>query len=99
MIAYYNFHPLNKYANFKSIQTPLINFYKNSIKSLNDKIKNLKDPNYYKDFIKNNAIEIAGGATGLIGGAYLGNKLYNNSLPPVRALPEIQQSPLLEVEN
>jgi len=40
--------------------------------------------------------EILALSMGLTGGAYLGNKAYNNTIPPVKSLPRLNHEPLVE---
>lgn len=44
----------------------------------------------------NNIPEILAGAAGLAGGAYIGNKSYQNAVPPVKALPRLNHEPLVQ---
>lgn len=46
---------------------------------------------------RNRALGIAGAAAGAAGGAWLGNKAYNNAIPPVKQLPGVEQLPNIPV--
>lgn len=53
-------------------------------------------PSYIRNSIMNNIPEILAGAAGLAGGAYIGNKSYQNAVPPVKALPRLNHEPLVQ---
>jgi len=74
-------------------------FWSSNLKSLKTKLQAIRRPGYFRDLICENRPEIAGALAGTVGGAYLGSQAFNNSLPPVRALPEIQQSPYIELQQ
>ena len=96
---YQQFHPLTKCAGKYGIPNALTQFLSLNLQSLKNKLSKLRQPSFYKQLASDNRGILIGGAAGLPIGAYMGNQAFNNSLPPVRALPDIQQSPLLEVEK
>lgn len=82
MLAFYEFHPLNKYAS-NGIATHLSSFYGDLKKSFQNKVKRIKDPQFYKDVWKDYKPEIISGVAGLPLGIYFGNEAYKNSIPRV----------------
>lgn len=53
-------------------------------------------PAYMRNAIRSHIPEILAGTLGLAGGAYMGNKAYQNTIPPVKALPRLNHEPLVE---
>ena len=45
---------------------------------------------------KNNPLTVAGAGLGLLGGTWLGNKAYEAPIPQVRALPRLEQRPMID---
>ena len=103
MLAYYQYHPLTKQAGITDVPSALMTFVRQNTKSLQAKLRAMRQPGYFRNAIGTMAREykpeLIGGAIGIGGGAYIGNKAFNNSLPPVRTLPHLEQSPYLEVER
>lgn len=104
MSAYNSYHPMRKQANrITELPSAFLKFLQENQKALRTKLQTMRKPGYLKnvvkDAVKNNIPEIIGGTIGLAGGAYMGNQAFNNSLPPVRALPNLDQSPYIETER
>ena len=103
MLAFYQQHPLVKMAGWYDIPSALASFLKNNGQMLRTKIQALRKPGSYTNLVKQTAKkyapEITGGAMGIVPGAYMGNQAFNNSLPPVRTLPNLEQLPYIEVER
>ena len=102
MSAFCTFHPFTKQANnWFSAPTALMDFLKVNGQRLASKLRQIKQPEYLKTLAKNTfntyKPQIIGGAAGILPGAYLGNEAFNNSLPPVRELPHIEQSNYIEL--
>ena len=53
-------------------------------------------PAYIRNAVRSHIPEILAGTIGLAGGAYTGNKAYQNTIPPVKALPRLNHEPLVE---
>lgn len=49
-----------------------------------------------RNYAKNNPLTVAGAGLGLLGGAWLGNKAYEAQIPQVRALPRLEQRPMID---
>lgn len=95
MLAYYKHHPgarggLVKKATSSALARFFLGFRKQipSMKNLDTQAR---------QFARKNAIGLSGVAAGTIGGAWLGNKAYNNAIPPVRMLPGVEQQPQIGV--
>lgn len=88
MLAYYRFHP-DFVKEAGSIRTHLSNFWQNNFRSLKSRLVNLKNPETYRQWAKNNKWNLGIGAGAIAWGAYKGNQAYNNALPPVRMLPDM----------
>lgn len=52
-----------------------------------------------KSIIKNHPLGSAGIAIGLSSGAYLGNSAWNNTIPPVRQLPDFTPQPYVDANQ
>ena len=90
---------MRKQAGAVNLPPAVTSFWSNNLKSLKTKLQAIRRPGYFRDLIRENRPEIAGALAGTVGGAYLGAQAFNNSLPPVRALPDIQQSPYIELQQ
>jgi len=103
MSAYSQFHPLAKQASMYEVPTKLVQFLSNNGRRLQQKLRALKKPGAYKNLAKQTYStfkpEILGGAAGVVPGAVMGNEAFNNSLPPVRELPHVDQSPYIEADQ
>lgn len=95
MLAYYKQHPCVQGGLVKkAASNALARFFL----GLRNKIPNIKNlGTQARQFARNNAIGIAGGAAGTAFGAWFGNQAYNNAIPPVRQLPGIEQQPQIGV--
>ena len=93
---------LTKYAGIRPLNH-LMTFLRDNTARLNAKLKALRKPGALKtiaaNIVKNKKPEIAGAVAGTAGGAYMGNQAYNNAIPSVRALPDIQPSPYIATEQ
>ena len=49
-----------------------------------------------RNYAKNNPLTVAGAGLGLLGGTWLGNKAYEAQIPQVRALPRLEQRPMID---
>lgn len=99
MLAYYRWHPgvqggMAKHAASNALARFFLGLGKRSglasSKPLGSRVK---------QFARNNALGIAGAVTGTLGGAWLGNMAYRNAVPPVRALPQLEQEPYVSAIN
>jgi hypothetical protein len=103
MLAYYRQHPMVKAAGLFDVPTALASFWKANTQALQSKLRSMRQPGYARGVVGRAASkfrpELIGGAAGIIPGVYMGNKAFNNSLPPVRTLPSLEQSPYIEVER
>ena len=103
MLAFYQQHPFVKSAGWYDIPPALTSFLKTNSDMLRTKLRAMSKPSYYtnlaKQTAKRYAPEITGGALGIVPGAYMGNQAFNNPLPPVRTLPNLEQLPYIEVER
>lgn len=50
---------------------------------------------HIRDYMKENPLATAGAGAALVGGTWLGNKAYEAQIPQVRALPRLEQRPMI----
>lgn len=95
MLAYYKQHPGARGGLVKkATSNALARFFL----GLRKQIPNMRSLGAHtRQFARNNVSGIAGVAAGAAGGAWLGNKAYNNAIPPVRQLPGLEQQPQIGV--
>lgn len=81
--------PMPKEASF--VSTPLFSRGSNTAK------------NYFSrqlgrlvGYAQKNPAVVSGAGLGLLGGTWLGNKAYEVQIPPVRALPRLEQRPMID---
>lgn len=91
MLAYYKQHPGARGGLVKKATSNALARFFLGLRKHIPSVKNLGTQT--RQFARNNAIGIAGVAAGAAGGAWLGNKAYNNAIPPVRELPGIEPRP------
>ena len=58
--------------------------------------KAFRQPGSIKNWAKRHVPELIGAGTLGAGGAYIGNKLYESSIPDVRTLPGLDMPPILD---
>lgn len=85
MSMYASQHPMQKQS---SVGTVFSN-----VRNVASKYTN---PAYLRNTVMQNLPEILSGAAGLSGGAYIGNQIYQNTIPPVRSLPRLAHEQLID---
>ncbi len=89
MLAYYKHHPGARGGLVKKATSNALTRFFLGLRKRIPNMKNLGTQT--RQFAKKNAIGIGGVATGSVCGAWIGNMVYNNAIPPVRLLPGVEQ--------
>lgn len=95
MLAYYKHYPGAQGGMVKKAASNALARFFLGFRNRIPRINTLKTQ--ARQFARNNSLGIAGIAAGSVGGAWLGNKAYNNAIPPVRQLPGVEQQPRITV--
>ena len=81
---YINNHPLNKNAS-------------NIVNAIGNNYNNSNNYGFFSNLLRKNYKNIVGGLAGIPIGGYLGQLIFNNSLPSVKTLPKYQQPDFINI--